>query len=121
GVGHRHRPDAAFPPGEPPEEFGEEGLARARVVLPGVFAVEDDRDERPVAEAAVDPRDLSEQIVDRVTGGGAGVGEADPIGEPPVAKEHVDLAGSRADLPGTVDLPKLPSAGKRAEEVLLVG
>ena len=81
GFGHRDRPKLGMA-GEPPVKRAEERAAAALEMLPGVLAVQDDRDERlsPAGRGRVAPAGLRQprdEIVGRRVGRPAGIDEPD--------------------------------------------
>ena len=108
GLGERDRLDARAPL-EGAVEPVEEVPTALRVVLPGVLAVEDDADGRAAVEPLraprlADPLHAPHEVLDRLRGRDALVGEADHVGERTVAEEHGELAPDpRRDAPRPVD------------------
>src|SRR5207237_2550377 len=72
----------------------EEGLARSRVVLPRILAVESDGDESVVPGR----RDAADEIGGRRSGRGPGVAESDQVGKLAIAEEDADLVVRSRDI-----------------------
>ena len=99
-LGHGHGPQLGVV-GQPAVQRAQERPAAALEVLPGVLAVQDDRDERlfPAGRARVaaarldEPRD---EVVGRRLGVPAGVGEADQIRQRVIAERAGDACAAGA-------------------------
>ena len=131
---HRDGPELGVR-GQAAIERAQERAAAAFEVLPGVLAVEDDRDERlsPAGAVAVAPAGLDEprhEVVGRRFGRPAGVGEADEIRQHVIAERARDPraagphAGRRVEALGLLDVSVAVARerhAERARENQLVG